>query len=197
MNNISKNTRMTMLAIAMSLGCATGAMAMTSAEHKAQNSRIEADYKAARDKCGSLSANAKDICMSEAKGAEKVAKAELAVQYKPSAKNDVKVREAKADAAYDTAKEKCDDQTGNAKDVCVKDAKAAHTSALGAAKVADAGMSKTNGANAKTAKVAEARQEATADTRKAQYAAAKERCDAMSGNAKDACVADAKTKYGM
>ena len=197
MNNISKNTRMTMLAIAMSLGCATGAMAMTSAEHKAQNERIEADCKAARDKCGTMSGNAKDICVSEAKGAEKVAKAELEVQYKPSAKNDVKVREAKADAAYDTAKEKCDDATGNAKDVCVKDAKAAHTAAMGAAKVADASMSKTSGTNAKTAKVAEARQEATADTRKAEYAAAKERCDAMSGNAKDACVADAKTKYGM
>ena len=197
MNTISKNTRMTMLAIAMSLGCASGAMALTSAEHKAQNDRIETDYKASRDKCGSLNGNAKDICVSEAKGMEKVAKAELEAQYKPSAKNEVKVREAKADAAYDTAKEKCDDQTGNAKDVCVKDAKAAHTAAMGAAKVADAGMGKTTGANAKTAKVAEARQEATADTRKAEYAAAKERCDAMSGNAKDACVADAKTKYGM
>ncbi|MDB5849643.1 MAG: hypothetical protein JWP29_3395, partial [Rhodoferax sp.] len=121
------NTKLSMLAIAMSLGYATSAMALTSAEHTAQNDRIEADYKMNKDKCGSLSGNAKDICASEAKGTEKVAKAELEAQYKPSAKNTAKVNEAKADAAYDTAKEKCDDLAGNAKDVCVKDAKAAHT----------------------------------------------------------------------
>ncbi len=189
-----KNTKLTMLALAMSFGCATSAMALTSAEHKAQNDRIEADYKTSRDKCGPMSGNAKDICVSEAKGVEKVAKAELEAQYKPSAKNEIKVREAKADATYDTAKEKCDDLSGNAKDVCVKDAKAAHTAALGAAKVAESSMKAKPG---DTAKVAETRQEAMSDTRKAEYAAAKERCDALSGNAKDTCVADMKTKYGM
>jgi len=189
-----KTTKLTMLALAMSFGCATSAMALTSAEYKAQKTSIEADYKVNRDKCGSLSANAKDICVSEAKGTEKVAKAELEAQYKPGAKSDAKLREAKADAAYDTAKEKCDDLAGNTKDVCVKDAKAAHTSALGSAKVSEAN---TKASNDKTAKIAEARQDATADTRKAEYAAAKERCDALAGNAKDSCVTDAKTKYGM
>jgi hypothetical protein len=41
---------------------------------------------------------------------------------------------AKAEADYDVAKEKCDDQSGNAKDVCKKDAKAAFTSAKADAK---------------------------------------------------------------
>lgn len=31
----------------------------------------------------------------------------------------------------------------------------------------------------------------------AEYKAAKERCDALSGNAKDTCVTDAKRKYGQ
>lgn len=35
-----------------------------------------------------------------------------------------RVQEAKATSAYATAREKCDDQSGNAKDVCVKQAKA-------------------------------------------------------------------------
>ena len=40
----------------------------------------------------------------------------------------------KADAEYDVAKEKCDDLAGNAKDVCVKDAKAAREKAKTSAK---------------------------------------------------------------
>ncbi len=47
------------------------------------------------------------------------------------------------------------------------------------------------------AKVADVRKDVNADTRKAEYNAAKERCDALAGNAKDVCVADAKAKYGM
>ena len=130
MTHTFKNTKLLALAIAMSCGFASSAMALTSAEHKMQKERIEADYKMNRDKCKSLSSNAKDICMSEVKGAEKVAKAELEAQHKPGVKNDIKVREAKADSVYGTAKEKCDDLAGNAKDVCVKDAKAAHVAAL-------------------------------------------------------------------
>jgi hypothetical protein len=99
----------------MSCAFAGNAMAMTKEEHKAQEDRISADYKASRDKCGTLKDNAKDICISEAKGTEKIAKAELEAQYKPSPRNTEKVAIAKADAAYDTAKEKCDDQKGNDK----------------------------------------------------------------------------------
>ena len=105
---------------------ATTAFAMTPAEHKAAKESISADYKMNKQKCDALKANAKDICVKEAKGAEDVAKAELEAQYKPSAKASRKVAEARADAAYAVAKEKCDDLTGNAKDVCVKDAKAEH-----------------------------------------------------------------------
>ena len=46
--------------------------------------KIEADYKAAKDSCKALKANAKDICKAEAKGKEKVAKAELEAANAPS-----------------------------------------------------------------------------------------------------------------
>ena len=131
--------KLIMLAVAAS--CAFGgvsAMAQSKDEFKAEKDRIEADYKVAKEKCDALKANAKDICVSEAKGHEKVAKAELDAKQKPSPKADAKVREAKADAAYDLAKEKCDDMAGNAKDVCMKDAKAAHSSAKAEAKVTGA-----------------------------------------------------------
>ena len=45
-------------------------------------------------------------------------------------------------------------------------------------------------------KRADARQNAREDTRNAQYKVAAEKCDAMTGAAKDQCVKDAKTHYG-
>ena len=45
-----------------------------------------------------------------------------------------KLEKAKADSAYDIAKEKCEDQTGDAQKVCKADAKAEHERALKAAK---------------------------------------------------------------
>ena len=104
---------------------ATSAFALTQPEYKAAKDTIEADYKASKEKCKALTDNAKDICVKEAKGQEDVAKAELEAQYKPSTKAAYKARVARADADYAIAKEKCDDLSGNAKDVCVKDAKAA------------------------------------------------------------------------
>lgn len=90
----------------------------------AEEEKIEADAKAAKAKCGTMSGNAKDVCQKEARGQEKVAKAELAAKKDPSPRNQRKVAEAKAGAEYDVAKEKCDDMKGNEKDACQKQAKA-------------------------------------------------------------------------
>src|SRR6185312_13600889 len=101
----------------------------SSADRKMKNAdedRIEADYKADKAKCDSMNGNAKDVCQKEAKGKEKVAKAELDAKKNPSAHNQRKVEEAKADAKYDVAKEKCDGMKGNEKSACEKDAKAEH-----------------------------------------------------------------------
>ena len=176
---------------------ATTAFAMTPAEHKAAKESISADYKMNKQKCDALKANAKDICVKEAKGAQDVAKAELEAQYKPSAKASQKVAEARADAAYAVAKEKGDDLTGDAKDVRVKDAKAEHVKAKENAKVAAAQAKPADTAAEKAANVAEARKDATAEKNEANYKAAKERCDAMSGDLKSKCMDDAKRMYGQ
>ena len=99
------------------------------ADHKmksAEKDRIEAEYKADKARCDGMKGNAKDVCVKEAKGKEKVAKAELDAKTNPSEHNQRKVLEAKADAQYDVAKEKCDDMKGKEKSACEKDAKAAH-----------------------------------------------------------------------
>ena len=176
----------TLTAIAAAVGLAFCATAMANTmpkdEYKAAKKSIEADYKSAKMGCEPLQANAKDICVAEAKGKEKVAFAELEATYKHTAKTRYQARIAKAEADYDVAKEKCDDKAGNEKDVCMKEAKAA----LIAAK-ADVKAHK---------QVAEARKDATLEKRDADYAVAKEKCEAFKGNEKDACVGEAKRLYG-
>lgn len=80
--------------------------------------RIAAAYKTDKAACDPMKGNAKDICVIEAKGKEKIAKAELEVSYKPTRKSRYEPSIAKAEADYAVAKEKCDDLAGNTKDVC-------------------------------------------------------------------------------
>jgi hypothetical protein len=103
-------------------------------QHKAEKEKIEADYKADKAKCDPMKGNAKDVCMKEAKGKEKVAKAELDAKDDKSGNGQAKVAKAKAEADYDVAKERCDDQKGKEKSACVKEAKAKRDHALAEAK---------------------------------------------------------------
>ncbi|MEO8409061.1 MAG: hypothetical protein ABI478_00700 [Propionivibrio sp.] len=172
-------------------GSAIGAT-LSKDDYKAGKTDISAKYKTEKVACSAMTANAKDICIEEAKGREKVAKAELEASYSPSEKNSYNVRLAKADSVYAVAKEKCDDAAGNAKDVCVKEAKAAYVTAKGNAKVAE----KTTEANTTAVeKKTEARQDAASAKRDADYAVAKEKCDAMAGDTKTTCINDAKQRF--
>lgn len=155
---------------------------MTKADYQASKARISADYKVDKAACASLSGNAKDICHEEAKAKEKVALAEHEFAYTGKASDQNKVAVAKAEAAYAVAKEKCDDKAGNAKDVCVQEAKAAETKAL-----TDAKMSK---------EISTTKKDGAEEKRDADYKVAAEKCDALAGDAKAACVSAAKTKFG-
>ena len=155
---------------------------MAKADYDAGKSRISADFKSGRAACAARSGNAKDICVEEAKAREKVALAELEYGYTAKPADQTRVLVAKAESTYAVAKEKCDDMAGNTKDVCVKEAKAAEVKAL-----ADAKLGK---------QVSEARSDANADKRDADYQVAAEKCDALAGEAKSACVAAAKARFG-
>jgi hypothetical protein len=157
------------------------AAGMAKADYQAGKTRIDAAYKADKTSCGALAGNVKDVCSEEAQAKQKVALAELEYAYtgKPADANKVLV--VKAETAYEVAKEKCDDKAGNVKDVCVKEAKAIEVKAL---------------ADAKAGKqIGEVRKDANEAKRDADYKVATEKCDAMAGDAKDACMASAKTMY--
>ncbi len=82
---------------------------------------------------------------------------------------------------YNMADKACDAMKGDQKDACQARAKATRDSAMADSKLAK--------------KEAEARHDAMKDKNDAAYKAARAECDTMSGNAKDACTATAKTKY--
>ena len=213
-----KNFNISAIVLAISLAFSANAMAesMTKNQYKSHVKSIESTYKVDKAACNSYTGNAKDICVAEAKGKKSVAKAELEANYKPSVKARYEANVAKADADYSIASEKCDDKSGNDKDVCVKEAKAAKVHQIADAKTqmksnqANAEAKETSGeaqavandksgdANAKAAETkADARKDATVEERKADYAVAKEKCDALAGNVKDKCISDAKLRYGQ
>ena len=158
------------------------AATMTKDAYKTGKDGISSQYKTDKSACDAMSANAKDICVEQAKAKEKVARAELEYGYTGKAGDAAKVQEVKAKTAYAVAKEKCDDLAGNAKDVCVKEAKAVEVKAL-----ADAKANK---------KMGEARSDANTDKRDADYKVAAEKCDALAGDAKTSCMNSAKAKFG-
>lgn len=186
---------LTTLAAAFLVAASASAIAapLSQAEYKAQKAEISNQYKTSKTACKSMSGNAKDICIEEAKGQEKIARAELEESYKPTDDHRYAVRVAKADATYEVAKEKCDDASGNAKDVCRKEAKSVYVAAKADAKVAE----KTSEANTTAReKTTEVRKDAATDKRDASYDVAIEKCDAFAGDAKASCVTKAKTMTG-
>ena len=166
-------------------GFAAASFAATDAEnatYKSAKDSATATYKTARTQCDTLKANPKDVCIEEAKAAEKRSKSEAEAQYKNTPKARMNARVDAVDADYAVAKEKCNAQSGNTKDVCVKEAKAVHTKA-----VVDAKSSK---------EISDVKTDAKVDKSDADYKVAIEKCDSMAGPAKEACVASAKSKYG-
>jgi len=166
---------------------------MTKDNFTLARSNADAQYKLDKEACTSLSGNAKDICAAEAKGRDHAAKADAEAAYENTPKAREKARSARADAAYEVAKEKCDDLSGNAKDVCAKEAKAEHVKATADAKVDRVAADSRRGAAEKTA---DARREAAEDKRDAEYKVAAEKCDSLAGAAKDACIREAKMRFG-
>lgn len=181
--------RVTGLALCLAFSAGAMAQGISRDEYKAGKDKIEAEYKAAKAACAPLSGNQKDICQAEAKGKERVGLAELEGSYKPTPKNRYEARATKAEADYAVEREKCDDRSGDAKAICVKEAKAMETSAKADARA----QMKSLEAGKESA---EARNKATAEKRDAQYEVAKEKCDTYTGDAKERCIEQAKAHFG-
>jgi hypothetical protein len=194
------NIKMIVLVTSMAWNLGAIAAPLSKADYQAGHDRITAAHNTATEGCNSMSGNARDICTAEADGQKRVGLAELEADYKPGEKSSAQLRVAKADTAYAVAIQRCDDLAGNAKDVCVKEAKSAKVSAKADSRAeaktrdADKTADETSAAAHKKARKesTEARRDAAEDKRDADYAVAKEKCDAYSGVAKDSCIDKAK-----
>jgi hypothetical protein len=69
------NRKASLVVVAMLVLPMAQAATISKAGYTAGNTRISADFKADKAACAALTANAKDICIEEARGKEKVAPA--------------------------------------------------------------------------------------------------------------------------
>lgn len=169
-------------AVAVALGCGLAAAApINEATYDAAKKEVQSQHKTDKERCEPLRGNAQDVCESEADGREKVAMAHLKFQRSGKAEDQVAVREAMVEARYDIAKERCDDLSGDAKNRCEAEAKAAHEQGKANVK--------------RDEKVAEARDEAREARLKAEYQLAKQQCDERTGAAKNACEAALEARF--
>jgi len=152
------------------------------ANYKVAKENAAAAYKAARARCDALRGKPRDICIVEAKAEEKRTNANAEAQYENTPKAKMKARIAIADADYSVAREKCNAQSGYAKNVCIKEAKAAYEKAK-----VDARSSR---------EIEKIKSDSTQEKSDADYKVAIEKCDSLAGPSKEACVAAAKSKYG-
>nr|WP_315485500.1 hypothetical protein [uncultured Undibacterium sp.] len=149
---------------------------------KDAKNKAEADYKIASAKCTSLTDNAKDICVAEAKAARIHTEENAQANFHNNLSARTSAIKKIADADYEVDKAKCMAMVGNDKDVCIKKAKSSKVAAVATAKA--------------DKKVIEARSDEAQDKKDAEYKVAIEKCDAMTGAAKDTCVSNAKKKFG-
>ncbi|NDI84541.1 hypothetical protein [Undibacterium crateris] len=162
---------------------AVAATADAQTTYDAAKNSAAADFKIASARCDGMAGNSKDICVAEAKAARIKVEADAHAQFKGTVSARSSARKDIANANYDVDKAKCENQGGNQKDVCIKQAKAT----MAAAK-ADATADK---------KVMDARTDARDDKQTANYKVALEKCDELSGVSKNTCIDSAKKKYGQ
>lgn len=189
-------TKLKLSLLTIALAASSGAWAQTAPlspdEYKAAVARAEADYRVARERCNTSSGTTKAICVAEAKAAEKRAKADAMEAYKNTDKARYDARVQRAEADYMVAKERCAEKAGNARDVCLQEAKAAEATARADAKV---GASNSPGAS-NTSPRSDAVQSGDnmkPGTAVGEREAARAQCETMeSGPARDECIAAAE-----
>lgn len=150
-------------------------------EYTAAKERAAAAYKEAMVRCQPMTGHDRDLCAVDAKATEKRAKASAEASFKGTVKAKTDLEIARADADLMVAKVACDARAARERELCVTEAQATQVRIVSAARARKA--------------AADAKADALADTREAQYKVMLARCDAMPGAEKDNCVTSAKSAH--
>jgi hypothetical protein len=167
---------------AVFLGAGPAAATVSAQEYRAAKGRIEAEYRDSVSACGRLAESIRHVCREEAAGKRKVARAELEFNRTGSPADADRLVTAKADAAYALAVEKCEDRLAADQPACRRDALALQRRSFADAKA--------------QRKSTEERRDLAEERRNAAYNLAKERCEALSGDARASCLAAARARLG-
>ena len=164
---------------------------MTQDDVKANLVRIEEQYDTAQARCKRVQGHARELCNEQARGERDVEVAQLQFRADPTADNDQKVRLAKADASYSKSLVECKEMDGQARALCRKDAKMVYEEAKTDAKLQRQVMEQVLRSEAVVRdRTAEADRVA-----KAQYAAARQRCEALPPEGRINCFEDVKKRF--
>jgi hypothetical protein len=180
--------------LAVTLACCTAARAappVTAEEMKARRVDIEAQYGQAQTRCQRVEGHGRELCEQQARSERSVRLAELEMQAKPNAGNEQKLRQARAEGAYAIAMVNCKSMLGAARQVCREDARAALESVVGVRPAQDPAE--------QALRLGEpAREPATQAERiaAAQFSAAREHCEMLPAEARGACLAEARQRFG-
>ncbi len=183
--------------LTLALGTGVVAENLSKDDYKAARDRIDTTYRADKRRCDSMSGNAKDICNAEAVGREKLAKAELEARHNPTNEMRYEALVVKAETDYEVAKEKCDNHSGNLKEVCLKEAEAARTSAKADAKAELEISAAYSDDEDATSESKEAYRQAADEKNEAEFELAAQKCEDFEGAARKLCLDNAKTQHGM
>ena len=115
--------------LTVSASFAQGGSPMSREQKNAAEQAIEAQAKADKKACQSLSGNAEVVWDARAKAKEKTAKAELDFRVSGSDRDRAKAAQVKAEGEYEVAKERCEDQQGDAQKMCKDQAKQSYQAA--------------------------------------------------------------------
>ncbi len=181
--------------LAAALACGGSGFAaplLSKDELKANKVRIEEQFDQAQSRCKRVEGHARELCNEKARGERDIQAAELQMRSEPTIENDQKLRLAKAEAAYSVALVNCKAMLGAARSVCRDDAKSVFESARAEAKlhqeVVAQNLNSESQVRERTARADRVAQ--------AQFNAARERCEMLPGEARTACLADARQRFG-
>jgi hypothetical protein len=125
---------------------------------------------------------ARAICLAQAKAMHKKATAEAVAHWRNTVQARTDARIAAADADHDVAGVRCKAGPRQARDACMREARAERLAATADAR--------------SDLRVTESRNRDKEARKKAYYRTARERCDALAGAAKEACMTLARAQYG-
>jgi hypothetical protein len=197
---MTRMKRMTLISSAAALVLAAAAGAGLAVDqgprqdgYQAALARIDQQRRKDDAGCTRLKDNALEVCKLQAEGREKVARAQLQAQRKPSPDAEKAVKRAKAEADYRVARQRCAASAN--KDACIEQAKDTRAAAIRLATVEKVRhMAELKSRAEDERRGGKEDSDGKLQTPAARFASVKAYCE-MQGPDRDRCLAEAKRRF--